>query len=335
MKRKDFLKSIGFAGVGLALPSAQFVAKANENEGSCVLIPSETAGPFPWDLTDNSFFFRQNITDGEAGVPLRLRMRIIGDGNCEPMSNVRVHIWHCNKDGAYSAYDVSMNPGQAGKTYCRGWQMTDSNGEVEFTTIFPGWYPGRICHIHFQVYVSSVYAAISQLSFDLTAKNALYSANQSIYTKGIDPLNFSSDNIFSDGYTYQLATLTPSESGNGYDSFMEVTVKGNGISGLQNAEPETGGQFSLAQNYPNPCNGITQIPFRVHHSGFVSLELFDLSGRKVATIVNQELQTGDYSIPINISELNLPIQNYAYQLKISNNNGTFSQSKMLSTMGEK
>lgn len=330
MKRKDFLRSLGIAGVGLALPTSSFTAKANENAGDCVLIPSETAGPFPWDLTENSFFFRQNVAESEAGVPLHLRMRIIGDGNCEPMPNVRVHIWHCNKDGAYSAYDVSMNPGQAGKTYCRGWQMTDANGEVEFTTIFPGWYPGRICHIHFQVYVSSVYAAISQLTFDLSAKNALYSANQSIYTKGVDPLTFTSDNIFSDGYTYQLATLTPSESGNGYDSFMEVTVKGNGISGLQNAEPETGGQFALGQNYPNPCVGTTHIPFRLHQSGFVSLQLFDLSGKKVADIINQELHTGEYNIPVDVSELGLPIQNYAYQLRINNGNGTFNQSKLLS-----
>src|SRR5690606_34097737 len=110
-------------------------------------------------------------------------------------------------DGLYSGYSQSNNPGQAGLTYLRGYQYTDANGEVDFLTIFPGWYIGRICHIHFQVHVSSSYSAISQLTFPIAAKNALYAAHAGIYTKGADPLTYSSDNIFSDGYQYQLATL--------------------------------------------------------------------------------------------------------------------------------
>ncbi|MEZ4687486.1 MAG: hypothetical protein R3B47_15900 [Bacteroidia bacterium] len=99
------------------------------------------------------------------------------------MQSVRVNIWHCNKDGLYSGYDGNNNPGQAGLTYLRGYQMTDANGEVEFITILPGWYNGRICHIHFQVYVSSSYAAISQLTFPIADKNAIYQANSTLYTK--------------------------------------------------------------------------------------------------------------------------------------------------------
>lgn len=80
-----------------------------------------------------------------------------------------MNIWHCDKDGLYSGYSQNNNQGQAGLTYLRGYQMTDASGNVEFVTIFPGcrW---RICHIHFQVYVSSVYAAISQSAFPLAEK---------------------------------------------------------------------------------------------------------------------------------------------------------------------
>ena len=52
--------------------------------------------------------------------------------------------------------------------------------------------------------------------------------------------------------------------------------------------------FSLNQNYPNPFNPTTTIKFQIPTSGFVSLKVFDLLGREVATLVNEELQPGSY-----------------------------------------
>src|SRR5688572_23919869 len=162
--RRDFLKISGILGAASLLPFGKLFAETGETKksSSCTLIPSETAGPFPLDLTSNSFYFRQDVRESKAGVQLNLKLKIIGEGNCLPMQNVRVNIWHCDKDGLYSGYGTEI-----GLTYLRGYQITDANGEVELITIFPGWYPGRICHIHFQVYVSSSYAAISQLTFDI------------------------------------------------------------------------------------------------------------------------------------------------------------------------
>ncbi|MBK7873762.1 MAG: hypothetical protein IPJ74_25445 [Saprospiraceae bacterium] len=91
---------------------------------------------FPLDLTANTAFFRQDVRESKTGVQLNLKMKIIGASNCEPMRNVRVNIWHCDKDGLYSGYSQSNNAGQAGLTYLRGYQMTDANGEVNFITIF-------------------------------------------------------------------------------------------------------------------------------------------------------------------------------------------------------
>src|SRR5262245_27378242 len=157
MNKREFLKTTGLLGVASLLPFGKSVTEvAAATTGGCVLIPIETAGPFPLDLTANPYYFRQDITEGKPGVPFNLRLRIIGDRNCQPMQNLRVNIWHCDKDGLYSGYNS-----QVGLTYLRGDQITDANGEVEFITIFPGWYPGRVCHIHFQVYVSTSYAAIS------------------------------------------------------------------------------------------------------------------------------------------------------------------------------
>ena len=57
-------------------------------------------------------------------------------------------IWHANSQGVYS--DVK-DQGTMGKKFLRGYQMTDNNGTVRFTTIYPGWYQGRAIHIHDKV----------------------------------------------------------------------------------------------------------------------------------------------------------------------------------------
>jgi photosystem II stability/assembly factor-like uncharacterized protein len=52
--------------------------------------------------------------------------------------------------------------------------------------------------------------------------------------------------------------------------------------------------FSLFQNYPNPFNPTTTIKFQIAHSGLVTLKVFDVLGREVATVVNQEMKPGTY-----------------------------------------
>jgi len=329
--RRDFLKLTGMLGAASLIPLNKLIASVEYSEKSdeCILIPTETAGPFPLDLTDNSFFFRQDVREDRTGVQLNQKLKIIGLENCEPMQNVRVHIWHCDKDGLYSGYDTFGNPGQEGLTYLRGWQMADANGEVEFITILPGWYTGRVCHIHFQVYVSSMYATISQLTFDVETKNAIYAANPSLYTKGVDPILPSEDGVFADGYAYQLAPLTPNATTGGYDSNLEVTIQGSGTTGIGYLEKETAKQFSLGQNFPNPYVDETTIPFILQYSSDIKLELWDLTGRKLSTVEKNSLTAGDHSITINLNNLGLSTENYIYQLEVKNSNGIYRQCKMM------
>lgn len=330
MERKDFIKNLGLAGLGLTLPATTVLGKTfNKTKADCVLIPSETAGPFPLDLTANSTFFRTDIKESKTGVPLNVKLKILGLNNCGAMQNVRVNIWHCDKDGLYSGYDTNNNAGQAGLTYCRGYQMTDANGEVNFGTIFPGWYTGRICHIHFQVYVSSSYSAVSQLTFDVSTKNSIYSANSSLYTKGTDPMTLASDNIFSDGYAYQMATLTPNSTTGGYDAYLEITVNGSGTVGLGHIEKENAKHFSLNQNFPNPYQTQTTIPFVLHHNADVTMEIWDLSGKKVATIINDNLAQGEHSLLFNPSKYGLKAAGFIYQIEVKNAFGTFRDTKMM------
>lgn len=336
MNRKDFLKGIGLASASTLLPTNNALARTAEivlPPNACpTLIPTETEGPFPLDLTENTTFFRKVANETKTGVALNLKLRIVGAANCLPMKNVRVNIWHCDKDGIYSGYANAMNPGTIGSTYCRAYQFTDNNGVAAFTTIFPGWYNGRIAHIHFKVTVSTAYGAVSQLTFPIPEKNALYTANPNFYTRGADPMTVAADNVFSDGVAFQLSTLTKNTDGS-YDAFLEVTVNGTGTTGVGHAEKENAKQFAMGQNYPNPVEKQTTIPFKLVKDGDVTIDLYDLMGQKVARVFNQKgILAGEQQCVVDLEKLALPSANYMYQIEVTNGDGTFKDVKMMTAV---
>jgi protocatechuate 3,4-dioxygenase beta subunit len=333
MERKNFLKTLGATSLASFLPTSG-VKSANTIStllppNVCTLIPSETEGPFPLDLTTNTYYLRKDIRENQAGVRLNVKMKIIGLSNCLPMQNARVNIWHCSKEGIYSGYNNNMNQGDANAKHLRGYQLTDANGIVEFVTVFPGWYNGRITHIHFKVNVSSAYAAVSQFSFDIAAKNAVYKANPTVYPQGEDPTTFARDNVFSDGSSTQIATLTANTTTGGYDSYFEVAVQGTGTTGLGHIEKENAKQFTLGQNFPNPYQDETHIPLKLNHTSDVVIDLYDLQGKKVANVVNGNFFQGEHNIPVNTKLLGIPTGNYVYQLEVKNANGIFKDVKMM------
>jgi hypothetical protein len=71
--------------------------------------------------------------------------------------------------------------------------------------------------------------------------------------------------------------------------------------------------FKLLQNNPNPFNPSTIINFSIAKPGFVTLKVFDLLGREVATLVNDFTEQGNYRI--NFNAVSLPSGIYFYQLK--------------------
>jgi len=116
----------------------------------------------PFFLTNQPI--RKDITEGRRGVRLNLQFTIV---NCQhlPLSNLKVHLWHADGLGIYSAYAGYYPLGAPGSkevvhphseptedtTFLRGIQITDENGECEFVTIFPGWYGERALHVHFKI----------------------------------------------------------------------------------------------------------------------------------------------------------------------------------------
>ncbi len=73
--------------------------------------------------------------------------------------------------------------------------------------------------------------------------------------------------------------------------------------------------FKLFQNYPNPFNPTTTIMYTIHRPGFVDLTIFDVLGRKVATLTNDNQIAGDYSVKFDGSGLSSGI--YIYRLKVN------------------
>lgn len=140
------------------LSAAQISASTNK---TCTLKPSsiklqgtpqQTEGPYFVDGMPNRSDIRSDPSDGsvQQGIPLHLVIHVydVDNGSCTPLKGARVDIWHANPQGTYSAV---RDQGTTGKKFLRGYQLTDNNGTVRFTTIYPGWYQGRAIHIHDKV----------------------------------------------------------------------------------------------------------------------------------------------------------------------------------------
>ncbi|MBL8277307.1 MAG: intradiol ring-cleavage dioxygenase [Pelomonas sp.] len=186
---------------------------------TCSLAATETEGPYPLRaVLANAALVRADMTEGKTGVPLTLRLKLVDLNNgCAAIAGAWVYIWHCDKDGLYSGYDASNNAGQANLTYLRGIQQSDSNGLVTFKTIYPGWYAGRITHIHCMVFLagstlssSSSSMATTQFAFPLATTAAVYAS--ALYTKGQNTsvTSFAADNVFSDGTATEMLALSGS-----------------------------------------------------------------------------------------------------------------------------
>lgn len=120
---------------------------------TCVMTPAKTVGPYFVEERLNRSDVRSDTHTGavQPGAPLVLKLQIFdADNGCAPVKGATVDIWHANASGLYS--DESAN-GTAGQNWLRGFQTTDADGLVTFTTVYPGWYTGRAVHIHFKVRV--------------------------------------------------------------------------------------------------------------------------------------------------------------------------------------
>jgi len=93
-----------------------------------------------------------------------------------------------------------------------------------------------------------------------------------------------------------------------------------------NEEIITPSEFVLYQNYPNPFNPLTTIRYEIPQTGFVTIRVYDILGREVAALVNEEKPAGSYEVIFNASQLSSGV--YFYRIKTEE----FVQTKKLILM---
>jgi protocatechuate 3,4-dioxygenase beta subunit len=185
--------------------------KAASASGSCALTPSiklngtpqQTEGPYFVDKIPNRSDIRSDSSDGSVkeGIPLRLITHVydVHNGRCVPLSGAKVDIWHTDSQGVYSAV---KDMGTSGRNFLRGYQVTNSNGTAEFTTIYPGWYEGRTIHIHDKVRVFNGSDTILEWTSQLYFNNSM---NQQVHkqapysTHGPPQITNEDDIVYSQG----------------------------------------------------------------------------------------------------------------------------------------
>lgn len=201
-------------------------------------VPDETAGPYPADgsngpnILDDEGIVRSDLTSSFGGssgvadgVPIAFNLSIVDAATGNAVPGAVVYLWHCTADGRYSIYEIED------QNYLRGVQVADDAGRIGFTSIFPGCYAGRWPHAHFEVYDSleaatagSSATKTSQLALPQSDCEAVYADSRYGNSAGnLSRLTLSTDNVFADGWTDQLATMSGSPQ-DGYVASLLVRV---------------------------------------------------------------------------------------------------------------
>lgn len=223
LTRREALGAVSAAGAALAFgcgdsptsPSstATTTTTASTN-ATCAVTPTETIGPYP-SLVD---LFRSDIREGKSGTLLSLTIHVVNvNAGCAAVPNANVEIWHVDAAGDYSQYGT-----QTTQTFLRGIQTTNSNGDVTFTTIYPGWYQGRATHIHVEVTMAGRSVKVTQIAFPESINNSVHASG--VYaSRGTNPMSNSSDGIFADSLASELVTPSGSAS-SGFAASFQVAI---------------------------------------------------------------------------------------------------------------
>jgi protocatechuate 3,4-dioxygenase beta subunit len=158
------------------------LASRFDDAARCARTAELTEGPFYFDVDR----IRSDIRENREGATLRLGVRVRDAAECEPIQHAVVDIWHCDATGSYS---------EPGQTFLRGAQVTNTDGIVEFTTVYPGWYPGRTVHIHAKVHLDRQTVLTTQLYFADAFSDRVFAQEPSASDTGRDAFN-DSDSLY-------------------------------------------------------------------------------------------------------------------------------------------
>jgi protocatechuate 3,4-dioxygenase beta subunit len=246
LERRAVLGSLLASGAVLSAGASSFAFST-----ACPSLPEETPGPFPADGSERydrvanilaapgvvRFDIRPSFgaTSGVApGIPLRLELTLLDRGKaCQPLAGSAVYLWNCNRDGEYSLYGRGIEH----ENFLRGVQITNSEGQVGFQTIFPACYAGRYPHLHLEVFArkarllnASTRVLTTQLTIPHEVCTRVYEAAQgyaqsAAQFKGLSPAQ---DSVFASSSSAELTLQTLATTGN-----LEAGFTGRANLGIQ------------------------------------------------------------------------------------------------------
>lgn len=234
MTRRVLVTGLAMGGAALSLWAARGGAEAMTGTGPdgavCLQQPGATAGPFPADgsntragqtvnILTEAGVIREDIRPSigglspvAEGVPLRLEVSLVDVARgCAPLAGHAVYLWQCDAEAVYSIY------GAADRNYLRGVAISDGEGRLRLTTVFPGCYPGRWPHLHFEVFASAE-AAVGGGKALLTGQFALPEAVcRAVYAEAplyagslaaLDGVSLTRDGVFRGSTAAELSAQT-------------------------------------------------------------------------------------------------------------------------------
>lgn len=243
LSRRDVLKILGLGGAATLLascapeigdtfspltapattPATEAAAEATATNGAipaCVVRPELTEGPYFVDEMLNRSDIREDPSDGAISqgsqFDLTFNVSQVSANGCVPLEGAQVDIWHCDADGVYSDVENAT-----GKKFLRGYQLTDANGLAKFTTIYPGWYPGRAVHIHFKIRKDN-YEFTSQLFFDDAFTDQVY-LQEPYNQRGERNTRNERDGIYGNGGSQLLLNVI--QNGSGYSAVFDIGLQ--------------------------------------------------------------------------------------------------------------
>ena len=86
-------------------------------------------------------------------------------------------------------------------------------------------------------------------------------------------------------------------------------------------------QYELYQNYPNPFNPYTIISYSLKYNTFVNLDIYNVEGKLITTLVNEYQRTGKYDIPFSVS--NYPLSSGVYYYRLTTDKASGVKTMML------
>ncbi|MDK9700520.1 MAG: T9SS type A sorting domain-containing protein [bacterium] len=109
-------------------------------------------------------------------------------------------------------------------------------------------------------------------------------------------------------YYYRIADVDL----NGIEALHPIVVNATPAAGARGVVPT---EYALEQNMPNPFNPTTEIRYAVKEAGLVTLKVFDITGREVATLVNGNYPANSYRISFDATKLSAGV--YFYQIRVN------------------